>query len=311
VKDYCKMETIDSRHLVTLEAVVRLGSFAAAANELACTQSAVSQQIAEIERRIGIRVLDRRPVRPTQAGQVLLVAELAVRASTAIALQELSALNKGRAGRVRLGAFASAAVGVVPYALAGLRRTYPNVEVKLTQLETEMSYAQILRGDLDLALTFDYDRAPRKPPARIRRSLVVKDPVLVVLPAAHRLADRESIHLAELANDDWIGSPVIARQLELLAELSRTRGFKRRLEFDGDDFQTVLALVDQGLGIALLPKLATLRAPPGIVTKPMVESPLTRFIYTSRLETRRAPATLTVFERELANVLRTALAVDH
>jgi DNA-binding transcriptional LysR family regulator len=305
------METIDARHLVTLEAVVRLGSFAAAANELACTQSAVSQQIAEIERRIGIRVLDRRPVRPTQAGQVLLEAELAVRASTAIALQELSALSKGRAGRVRLGAFASAAVGVVPSALAGLRRTYPDVEVKLTQLETEMSYAQILRGDLDLALTFDYDRAPRKPPARIRRSLVVKDPVLVVLPAAHRLAGRESIHLAELANDDWIGSPVIARQLELLAELSRTRGFKRRLEFDGDDFQTVLALVDQGLGIALLPKLATLRASPGIVTKSMVENPLTRFIYTSRLETRRAPATLAAFERELANVLRTILATDH
>ena len=305
------METIDPRHLITLEAVARLGSFAAAANELACTQSAVSQQISEIERRIGIRVLDRRPVRPTQAGQVLLEAELAVRASTAIALQELSALIRGGAGRVRLGAFASAAVGVVPCALAGLRRTYPDIEVKLCQLETEMSYAQILRGDLDLALTFDYDLALRKPPARIRRSLVVKDPVLVVLPAAHRFADRESIRLAELANDDWIGSPVIARQLELLAELSRTRGFKRRLEFDGDDFQTVLALVDQGLGIALLPKLATLRAPAGIVTKPLVESPLTRFIYTSRLETRRAPATLTAFEQELAKVLRATLAADH
>ena len=98
----------------------------------------MSQQIAEIERRIGIRVLDRRPVRPTQAGQVLLQAELAVRTSTAIALQQLSALKKGRAGLVRLGAFASAAVGVVPCALASLRRTHPNVQVKLTQLETEM-----------------------------------------------------------------------------------------------------------------------------------------------------------------------------
>ena len=302
------MATIDPRHLITLEAVVRHGSFAAAADELACTQSAVSQQIAEIERRIGIRVLDRRPVRPTAAGRVLLEAELAVRTSTAIALQELSALRQGRAGCLRLGAFASAAVGVVPLALAGLRRTHPDVQVKLIQLETEMSYAQILRGDLDLALTFDYDRAPRKPPARIRRSLVAKDPVLLVLPVAHRLAGRESIRLAELADDAWIASPVIARQLELLAELSRTQGFKRCLEFDGDDFQTVLALVEQGLGIALLPKLATLRASPGIVTKPIVE--LTRFIYTSRLETRKAPAILTAFEQKLADVLRTALAPD-
>jgi len=272
------MHTIDPRHLITLEAVARHGSFAAAADELACTQSAVSQQIAEIERRIGIRVLERRPVRTTEAGQVLLGAESAVRTATAIALQELSALCQGRAGRLRLGAFASAAVGVVPCALASLRRTHPDVQVQLAQLETEMSYAQILRGNLDLALTFDYDRAPRKPPARIRRSMVVKDPVLVVLPVAHRLASRERIHLAELANDAWIGSPVIERQLELLAELSRTPGFKQRVDFAGDDFQTVLGLVDQGLGIALLPKLATLRASPGIVTKPIVENPLTRFI---------------------------------
>jgi DNA-binding transcriptional LysR family regulator len=305
------MATIDPRHLITLEAVVRHGSFAAAADELACTQSAVSQQIAEIERRLGIRVLDRRPVRPTAAGQVLLEAELAVRTSTAIALQELSALSQGRAGCVRLGAFASAAVGVVPRALAGLRRTHPDIQVKLIQLETEMSYAQILRGDLDLALTFDYDRAPRKPPARIRRSLAAKDPVLVVLPVAHRLAGRKSIRLAELADDAWIASPVITRQLELLAELSRTPGFKRCLEFDGDDFQTVLALVEQGLGIALLPKLATLQASAGIVTKPIVENPLTRFIYTSRLETRRAPATLVAFEQKLVDVLRIALATDH
>jgi DNA-binding transcriptional LysR family regulator len=305
------MDTIDPRHLITLAAVVRHGSFAAAADELSCTQSAVSQQIAEIERRTELRVLDRRPVRATEAGRVLLEAELAVRASTAIAVQELSALRQGRAGRVRLGAFASAAVGVVPGALAVLRRTHPDVQVKLAQLETETSYAQILRGDLDLALTFDYDRAERRPPARIRRSLVAKDPVLALLPVKHPLAGRDSIHLAELADDAWIASPVIAQQLEFLAELSRTPGFKRRLEFEGDDFQTVLALVEQDLGVALLPKLATLRAPPGVVAKPIVENPLTRFIYTSRLESRRAPATLAAFEQELANVLRIALAAEY
>lgn len=300
------MDRIDPRHLIALEAVARHGSFAAAADELVCTQSAVSQQIAELERRIGIRVVDRRPVRVTEAGQILLEAELAVRTATAIALQELSALSEGRVGRVRLGAFASAAVGVVPVALARLRQTHPDVHVKLAQLETEMSYAQLLRGDLDLALTFDYDRAPRKPPARIRRSLIVQDPVLVVLPVAHRLAGQQ-VQLAELANDLWIGSPVIERSLELLAKLSRTPGFKRRLEFDGDDFQTVLSLVDQGLGIALLPKLATLRASPRVVAKRIVEHPLTRFIYSSRLEVREASASLTVFEQGLAGTLRNML----
>jgi DNA-binding transcriptional LysR family regulator len=140
--------------------------------------------------------------------------------------------------------------------------------------------------------------------------LIVKDPVLVVLPAAHRLAGHESIGLAELADDDWIASSMIARQLALLAQLSRTPGFKQRLEFDGDDFQTILALVDQGLGIALLPKLATLRVSPRIVTKPIVENPLTRFIYTSRLDTREVPVSLAVIEQKIANVLRTILATS-
>lgn len=303
------MNTIDPRHLIALETVVRHGSFVAAADELACTQSAVSQQIAEIERRIGIRVLDRRPIRATEAGEVLLRAEFAVRTATAVALQELSALSKGLAGRVRLGSFASAAVNAVPSALASLHRTHPNVQVRLAQVETEMSYAQLLRGDLDLALTFDYDRAPRDPPARIRRSMATKDPVLVVLPAAHRLARRERIRLDELADEAWIESPIIAGQLQLLAQLSRTSGFKKGVEFAGDDFQTVLSLVDQGLGVALLPKLATLRASPGIVTKPLVENPLTRFIYTCRLETREVPASLAAFEQKLAEVLRATLEV--
>lgn len=307
---WLKMETIDPRHLITLEAVVRHGSFAAAADELACTQSAVSQQIAEIERRIGIRILDRRPVRATEAGKILLEAELAVRTATATALQELSALSEGRTGHVRLGAFASAAVSVVPSALASLRHTHPDVQVKLSQLETEVSHARILRGDLDLALTFDYDRLPRKAPASVHSTLVAKDPVLVVLPVTHRLADRDRVRLAELANDSWIESPVIERQLELLAEVSRVPGFKPRMEFDGDDFKTILSLVEQELGIALLPKLATLLASPGVVAKPIVENPLTRFIYTSRLDTREVPATVAVFEQRLSDTLRSALATD-
>jgi DNA-binding transcriptional LysR family regulator len=305
-----RTDAVDPRHLTALEAVARLGAFAAAADELACTQSAVSQQIAEIERRIGMRVLHRRPVRVTDAGQILLDAELVLRTATATALQEVSALRRGRTGRVRLGAFASAALAAVPPALARFRQRYPDVHVMLAQVETETSYARILRGELDLALTFDYDREPREPPTRIRRSLIVKDPVLVALPIGHRLARQEQIRLPELANDTWIASPVIERPLELLAELTHTPGFRRRLEFDGDDFQTVLSLVDQDLGIALLPKLATLRASPRVVTKPIVENPLTRFIYTSRLDTRSAPASLAAFEDELAATLRATLAPD-
>jgi DNA-binding transcriptional LysR family regulator len=203
-----------------------------------------------------------------------------------------------------LGAFDSAAVGVVPAALAQFRRTHPGVQVQLSQLEPDMSDARILRGELDIALTFDYDRAPRPVPPRIRRTLAVKDPVLAVLPAGHPLARRREVNLAGLAGSDWIGTPVTALQPGLLAEISLSPGFRPRLQYDGDDFRTVLGLVDQGLGIALLPRLATLRAPSGVVAKPIAENPLSRFIYISRLETRHAPAALTAFEHHLAQTLR-------
>jgi DNA-binding transcriptional LysR family regulator len=211
---------------------------------------------------------------------------------------------------VRLGAFASAALSVVPRALACLRQIHLDVHLKRAQLDIDMSYVQILRGAIDLALAFDYDRAPGRPPARIRRSLAVRDSVLVVLPMTHRLANYDQIKLAELPNDPSIRSPVIERPLDLLVELSHTLRFQQRLEFEGDDFQTVLGPVDPGRGIALLPKLATLRGPPGVVSKPIVGDPLARFIYTPRHSTCEASTSLTAFERALAGTLPSTLATE-
>src|ERR1700754_2408365 len=95
---------VDPRHLVTLAEVVRLGSFAAAADSLGYTQSAVSQQIGELERRVGERVVERRPVRVTAAGEVLLVAERRMQATMASVAAELDAITAGVTGQVRLGA---------------------------------------------------------------------------------------------------------------------------------------------------------------------------------------------------------------
>ncbi|MGW2994403.1 LysR family transcriptional regulator [Streptomyces sp. NPDC001193] len=118
------MHGLDPRLLATLEAVVRHGSFSAAARELGYSAPAVSQQIAELERRAGLRVLERRPVRVTPAGEVLLGAEQGVRSTLAAASVELGAMRAGTAGRIRLGAFASAATGIVPQALARLHAAY-------------------------------------------------------------------------------------------------------------------------------------------------------------------------------------------
>lgn len=128
-------------------------------------------------------------MRPTQAGRILLDAEQGVRTALASAALELDAVRAGTVGRIRLGAFASAANRVVPTALAALQTAYPDVQVSLAQLEPEASHSRMDRGDLDLALTYDYDfiRCRRPAPSG---TLVVRDPVVAVLPAGHPLAAR-------------------------------------------------------------------------------------------------------------------------
>ncbi|MET7328360.1 LysR family transcriptional regulator [Nonomuraea sp. NPDC005650] len=293
---------LEPRLLATLEAVVRLGSFAAAAEELGYTQGAVSQQIADLERRAGLRLLDRRPVRATAAGAVLLRAEGAVRAAMTRARTELEALDAGLSGEVRLGAFVSAAAGIVPPALAAFRRAYPGVRVTLNQYETEDGYQRLLRGDIDLAVTFDYDWFPLPPPPGLRRSLIGRDPVMVVLPVGHALAGRASLSLADLADEPWIGTPVTGTQLGPLAEPARSAGLRARLAFVGDDFRTVLQLVAHELGIAVLPALALTDPVAGVVARPIAGEPLVRFLYCCRIDTAGAPAIVTRLETCLSAV---------
>ncbi|WP_225830509.1 LysR family transcriptional regulator [Streptomyces sp. NK08204] len=305
------MQTLDPRLLATLEAVVRHGSFSAAARELGYSAPAVSQQVAELERRAGLRLLERRPVRVTPAGQVLLDAEQGVRSALAAASTELDAMRAGTSGRIRLGAFASAAGGLVPNALAQLHTAYPDVQVSLSQLEPEASHNRVKRGDMDLALTYDYDFIPLPPPRSLRRTLVAHDPVMAVLPAGHPLAGRQVIDLADLASETWIAAPEAALRLDLLAQMAKTSRFEARLEYEGDDFNTVLGFVAAGLCVAVLPRMALPRNMTEVVARPLANPELNRFIYTVRLDTRHAPEALLVLERMLADQARARPDAGH
>ncbi|MEU4115654.1 LysR family transcriptional regulator [Kitasatospora sp. NPDC028055] len=302
------MQRLDPRLLATLEAVVRHGSFTAAARELGYSAPAVSQQIAELERRAGLRVLERRPVRPTPAGQVLLDAEQGVRSALAAAAVELDAMRAGTAGRIRLGAFASAAAGIVPKALAQLHAVYPDVQVSLSQVEPEAGYGRLKRGDMDLALSYDYDFIPLPPPRTLRRTLVARDPVVAVVPAGHHLADRDVIDLAGLAAETWIAAPEAALRLELLAQIAKTSGFQARLAYEGDDFNTVLGFVAAGLCVAVMPQLALPRGATQVVARPLADPELMRFIYAVRIDTRHAPRALLALEQMLAEQALAALS---
>jgi DNA-binding transcriptional LysR family regulator len=284
---------VDPRLLVTLEAVARLRSFSEAAYELKFTQSAVSQQISELERQVGARVLDRRPVRPTAAGRVLLDGEAKVRRALAVAAAELKALDAGDHGELRIGAFVSAGASFVPAALARLRAIHPDLRIALIESETGASYGALLRGDLDLAITYDYEIHPLPPPTGLVRRLLFPDPVKIVIPAGHPLAGRPAVPPDEIDPAEWIRTPVIPPVLSFLTKSPQPV----RIDFDGDDFRTVMRLVDAALGVAILPTLTLIGAAADVVARPIAGHSLRRFVYSCRLDTSRVPTAVADLEQ--------------
>lgn len=275
----------DPRHLRTLEAVVRLGSFAAAGEELGYTQSAVSQQIAELERRVGARVVGRRPVRPTEAGTVLLATEAEITTTMSRAAVELAALEEGETGQVRLGAFISAAATIAPPALARLNTSHPGVDITLHELEQSEIYGTVLRGEVDLAITFDYQHAPEQAPKGVHQEHLADDPIRVVLPAQHPLAAARSIDPTDVPLGAWISTTVDVGDLTS-HRVSGNPESASPLNFVGQDFRTALNLVASGLGMVLLPQLALQHPPPGVTVLPMRRPGLVRRLHLARLDTR-------------------------
>lgn len=301
---------LDLRRLQTLQAVVDSGSFAGAAALLGYTQSAVSQHLAELEAAAGARLVERRPVRVTPAGEVALRGARTAETALAAARDELHALREGYSGTVRLGSFASAASTVAAPAIGRLARSRPDVRVALAQREPAEAYEGLLRGELDLALTFAREHGTAAPPAGVTEMTLDDDPFLAALPEGHRLARRRTVDLADLAAERWVGAPGAGVPLAALPTLARVPGFTAGTLFDGDDFRVVLSLVAAGAGVALLPRLALSHAPEGVVTRPLRGTPLVRHVRLALAADRTPSAAADALADELRSALWGVATLD-
>jgi molybdate transport repressor ModE-like protein len=246
---------IEARHLRVLRAVAATGSFSAAARELGCTQPAVSQQMKALESSAGTPLLIRtgREMRLTQAGEALVRHASGILAGLTAAEEEVAAIAGLRAGRVRLVSFPSGSSTLVPTALAALRAAHPGTRVSLVEAEPPRSVEMLREGDCDVALAFRYGAGPDEWNDLVVRPLLA-DRLVGLVPEGHRLADAESVGIAELAEEPWIaGCPRCRRQL---VDVCEEAGFTPRIDFATDDYPAVVGLVGAGLGVAVLPALA-------------------------------------------------------
>ena len=257
---YC-VSMFDPRHLRLLQEIARTGSLSAAAFELGFSQPAVSYQLRSLEREVGTVLVVRngRATRLTPAGEALAGHADRILSSIQTAEQNLADIVDSQAGLVRIAAFPSGCATVVPAAMAQMRRQRPAVEIQLHQAEPPLALAMVRRGDADLAVSYRYD-APsphRRAGARetpLQRIRLLEDPVRVVLPVGHPLAEREAVELRDLADATWIISSQCFEGI--LQRAAVACGFTPTVSMVADDYVAMQALVAHRLGVAVLPRLA-------------------------------------------------------
>lgn len=261
---------LDVRRLRVLREVGRRGSFSAAAEELSFTQSAVSQQVATLEREARTRLVERgsRGVRLTEAGRALVSHADAVLARLDDAEQELAAIAGLRGGRLRLASFQSAGAALVPDAIRRFSERYPDVELSLAEAEPHESIPRMKAGDFDLAVVFDYPTLPVEYD-EIEQVHLLDDVLHAALARDHPLADRARVRLEHLGEESWInGSRVCG---EFVIQACTEAGFDPHVRLESNDYATMQGLVAAGVGVTLLPDLVLATGVnPGVKVVPFV-----------------------------------------
>ena len=249
---------LDVKRLQVLREVSIRGSFSAAAESLAYTQSAVSQQIAALEREAGTVLVERRArgVHLTEAGRALVAHADVILARLADAEAELEAIAGMRGGRLRLVSFPTAGATIAPLAIARFRERHPGVEVTLEPREPDEAL-ELPEGG---GVRHRADRRGGLPPIddpAIERHMLLDDPMYLCLPAGHRVARKPRVRVADLAEESWIlGTTGRCPDGIVLERACQAAGFEPRVAFQSDDYNAIQGFVAAGVGVCLIPDLA-------------------------------------------------------
>jgi DNA-binding transcriptional LysR family regulator len=297
---------LDLHRLRLLRELAYRETIAAVAEALTYTPSAVSQQLAVLEREAGVPLLERtaRRVRLTPAARTLVVHAEDILSRMEHAEAALAQTRTTVTGTLRIGAFPSAARVLLPAALVALGRDCPNLELMIEELDPALAAEALRTGALDAALTQDYDLVPTPGHPAMESTVALTEPMYV----ASRSAPRDPDDPVGSFRDDWwiMGRP--GNQCRLAAErVCQVAGFQPRIRHQSDDFPTVLALVAADQGHAIMPRLGTVNAPTGVVLTPL---PITaRIAITHRRGASTHPA-IAAFRRAVGHAVERYQAAD-
>src|SRR5262245_15346813 len=234
---------VELRHFAALQALADEGSFGRAAEQLGYTQSAVSQQIATLERIVGAQLVERpggpRPISLTEAGELLLRHAQSIVARLDAAHADLDALRAGEAGTLRIGTFQSAGARLLPEIMRRYRERWPQVEIQLDELEDEEAVVAIERGDIDVGFVL----LPVAEPLEAMELL--HDPHVLIVAAVSSLAAARPT-LQEIADQPLVGFRDAHGATPILAGF-RAEGIEPHWAYRSNDNPTIQGLVAAGV----------------------------------------------------------------
>ncbi|WP_405802379.1 LysR substrate-binding domain-containing protein [Streptomyces halstedii] len=283
---------LDLARLRALHAVSVHGSVAGAATALGYTASAVSQQITKLERETRTTLLERRGRGVALTEEAVHLAATAQRL-LAIVEQAETTLEERRGrptGQLSVGAFASAARGLLPGVLAALAREHPALDARLTEVDPHLSVDLVAKGVIDLAVAHDWDIAPLPAPEGVAQAVIGQDRCDLLVPEGHRLVGRTAVRREELAKERWVCQPPGTVCHDWLIRTLRAAGYEPDIRHQAEENHTQLALVAAGLGVAMIPRLGRGPLPPGVVAVRLDPVPVRRLYALWRAQAARRPA---------------------
>ncbi|MDO0933173.1 LysR substrate-binding domain-containing protein [Streptomyces sp. DG2A-72] len=280
----------DIRKLQILRTLREQGTVTATAKVLRMTPSAVSQQLTNLAKQIGVPLLEAqgRRVRLTDAARLVLRHAEVVFEQLERADAELAAYAHGEVGEVRVGAFSTAVPALVVPAVKALRATHPGVGVRVREAEAGQAYELLAAGDVDLALSLAA-QAPSEADPRFTRVPLLADPLDLALPHDHPLAFAEGLRLADLAAEPWIfgGSGPWS---DITRGACEAAGFSPYQGHSAAGWTAILAMVEAGMGVALVPRMVGARRE-GVVMRELGDDrPVRHVVAAVRKGAEDAPA---------------------
>ncbi|MFD4671598.1 LysR family transcriptional regulator [Lentzea sp. NPDC058450] len=289
---------LDLGRLKALHAIATHGTVGAAAEVLGYTPSAVSQQIAKLERETRTTLLERngRGVRLTDAARLLAetadqVLKLVEEAEVALEEQRGTAI-----GRLCIGAFATASRGLLPDVLVSLGEQHPALDVRLTEIDPPYATEAVARGELDLAIVHDWANTPLPVPESLSREFIGEDVAEVLVPDSNPLSRKEFLEPIDLAGERWICQVEGSICFDWLERTFHGAGIEPVVAYRISEYHTQMALLAKGIGVALIPRLGRGEVPENVRVVPLRPTPTRRLYAVWRTQASRRPAITATLE---------------